>query len=109
MEEVRGLILQVGREVVLDYTITSKKYWEEMTNKYHIEDAKIEPMVFLVANDNWLEFSLRYIVDYKLRRVTKDKLFTRILEEIDKSHGRIIVASMTVDVVGFPATVKSNN
>lgn len=49
--------------------------------RYVIEDARVDPMVTLVANDNWLEFTVRYVVDYRRRRLTKDTLFTRILEE----------------------------
>ena len=36
-----------------------------------------------------MEFTLRYIVDYKRRRITKDRLFTRILEEVDQTNGRV--------------------
>lgn len=43
--------------------------------KYLIEDAKIEPIVTLVTNDNWIEFTLRYVVDYKVRRIKKRSIF----------------------------------
>ena len=36
-----------------------------MTCKYAVENAIIEPMVFLIATDNWMEFTLRYVVDFK--------------------------------------------
>lgn len=39
-----------------------------MKKKYLIEDAAIEPMVFLVANDNWMEFTIRYVVDFKKKK-----------------------------------------
>jgi hypothetical protein len=38
---------------------------------------------------------LRFVVNYKVRRDTKDQLFTRILEEIDKTEGRVGLASAT--------------
>lgn len=44
-----------------------------------IEDARVEPIVTMVANDNWMEFTVRYVVDYKQRRSTKDLLFNRYL------------------------------
>jgi hypothetical protein len=56
----------------------------------------------LIANDNWLEFTVRYIVDYKKRRLTKDQIFTRLLEEFDKTGGRVAIASTTVQVVETP-------
>lgn len=42
---------------------------------------------------------MRYVVDYRKRRWMKDHLFTRILEEIDKSESRIRLASATFEVV----------
>jgi hypothetical protein len=37
-------------------------------------------------------------VDYKLRRVTKDRLFTRILEEIDQVSDRVGIAAATLNI-----------
>ena len=45
---------------------------------------------------------VRYVVDYKKRRAIKDRLFTRILEEFDKTSGRVEIASMTVHLVQAP-------
>jgi hypothetical protein len=59
-------------------------------------------MVTMVANDNWLEFTVRYIVDYRRRRSVRDQLFTRILEEVDASADRIRLASATFEVVNLP-------
>ena len=30
-----------------------------------IEAISLSPIIALMANDNWMEFSLRYIVDYR--------------------------------------------
>ena len=69
---------------------------------YGDEDAPVGPVVTMVANDNWLEFTLRYVVDYRKRRIVKDQLFTRILEEVDKSGDRIRLASATFELVNMP-------
>lgn len=58
--------------------------------------------VTLIANDNWLAFTVRYVVDYRQRRLTKDRLFTRILEEIDQTEGRVSIASATFQLVDAP-------
>lgn len=84
------------------YITSAQTEWRHMVHKYLIEDQKIEPVVTLIANDNWLEFTIRYVVDYKRRRGTKDELFTRILEEIDKSGGRVGIASTTIHLVETP-------
>lgn len=98
----RTILQQVVEEVTGNYVTSAKAQWSRMTHKYLIEDARIEPFVTLIANDNWLEFTLRYVVDYKKRRVTKDQLFTRILEEFDRTNGQIQFASATVELVATP-------
>lgn len=98
----RDILYRVAQEVVGDYAASAQQAWAAMIRRYRIEEARLEPMVTLVANDNWLEFSLRYVVDYKLRRITKDRLFTRLLEEFDQTNGKVAIASMTVHLVEIP-------
>jgi len=49
-------------------------------------------------DQNWVELTLRYVVDYKARRVTKDRVFTRVLEEIDATGGRVGIAAATLNI-----------
>jgi len=98
----RDILERVGREVVGDYAAGAKATWEEVVRKYRIEEAPVEPTVTVAANDNWMEYTLRYIVDYKARRRTKDRLFIRIIEEIDRSGGRVNIASSSIELVKMP-------
>ena len=76
--------------------------WDKAVQKYALEDARIDPLVTVVANDNWIEMTGRYIVDFRARRSTKDRIFTRWLEAVDGSGGRIKMASATYDLTGLP-------
>jgi small-conductance mechanosensitive channel len=89
-------------EVMGDFVSFAKAEWMHMVQKYLIEDATIEPMVTLEANDNWLEFTVRYITNYKFRRGNKNRLFMQILSEIDKTEGKVMLASSTVELVHAP-------
>jgi small-conductance mechanosensitive channel len=101
-EYARNALENVVTEVCGDYAVQSLASWEKAVHKYRLEPAKIEPMVTLVANDNWIEFTARYIVDYRRRRFVKDRLFTRMLEEVDRSENRIRLASATFELVNMP-------
>ena len=92
----------VAKEVVGDLSQQSKEEWGELQRKYRLEDAQTEPMVSLVANDNWVEYTLRYIVNYKKRRFTKTELFTLILERIGATGGQVKFASATFQLVESP-------
>ncbi len=98
----REILERAANEVVADYMTLAESDWDNMLRRFRLEPARVQPMVTLIATDNWLEFTVRYIVDYKKRRVTKDLLFTRILDEIDATDGKVRIASGTYDIVGFP-------
>jgi len=94
----RELLQRVAEEVVGDYARSAETAWRGVVKKFMIEDARVDPAVTLLANQNWIELTLRYVVDYKRRRVTKDLLFTRILEEIDASAGQVGIAASTLNI-----------
>lgn len=98
----KDIFYKVVNEVAGGFAQHAKIAWKEMVNKYMIEDARVEPMVTLMVTDNWMEFTIRYVVDYKKRRMTKDILFTRIIEEIDKTQGKVGIASTTLQLVDLP-------
>jgi hypothetical protein len=56
----------------------------------------------VTATDNWLAFTLRYAVRYCNRRAAKDRLFRRLMTDIQQSEGRITLAAATYEIVGLP-------
>ncbi|WP_234946521.1 mechanosensitive ion channel family protein [Bacillus sp. m3-13] len=98
----RKLIYNMAMEKTEEYSLDAGEYWERMNRKFVIEDATTKPMVTLAVNDNWVQFTLRYVVEYKKRRIMKDALFTGILEEIEQSNGKVELASATYEIVSAP-------
>lgn len=70
-----------------------------MVSKYYIEDAEVEPTLATTLTDNWIQFNLRYIVDYKKRRLTRHMLQDKIRMEIEKTNGKIALASTTLELI----------
>jgi small-conductance mechanosensitive channel len=101
-EYTRKVLNQVVDEICHDYATQSAEAWKQAVNRYKLEEANIDPMITLAATDNWIEFTIRYIVDYRKRRFVRDRLFTRILEEVDRSKNRIRLASATFELVNLP-------
>lgn len=98
----RDLFERILSEITGEYTRQAKASWAELIQQYRVEPAELDPRVFLIANDNWMEFTLRYVVDYKKRRLTKDLLYTRILQDMDQVSGRVALASTTFHLVDTP-------
>ena len=73
-----------------------------MVNKYYIEDAQIDPTLAISLTDNWIQFNLRYIVDFKKRRSIKHLLNEKIKLEIEKTKGKITFASTTIELINIP-------
>ena len=101
-DSARELLLEIGEKVAGDLTQQSKDKWQQLQNKFRLEDAQTDPMVSLIANDNWVEFTLRYVVSYKKRRATKTELFTQILKAFEATNGAIKFASATFQLVEAP-------
>ncbi|MCB0802458.1 MAG: mechanosensitive ion channel [Flavobacteriales bacterium] len=85
------------------YEKEAAQYWDKMTVKFLVEKAKVEPLVTMVFDENWITFTLRYVVDYKARRITKDLIFRSILKMIKESNGRIDVAASSSEVLNVTA------
>ncbi|AUC86428.1 transporter [Polaribacter sp. ALD11] len=81
---------------------TSQVAWNKMIGTYSIENARVKPMVSMVFDENWMTFTLRYVVDYKSRRGTKAILFDKVLSAIKASNGKIEVGSAAFEITTFP-------
>ncbi|MDP5104905.1 MAG: hypothetical protein NWQ31_01905 [Polaribacter sp.] len=80
----------------------SKEKWTVLQEKYKLENAQTDAMVSLIVTDNWVEYTLRYVVNYNKRRVTKTALFTSILAKIEATNGEVKFASATFQLVDPP-------
>ena len=108
-ERARAIFYEAADEVVGTYSKEAEKQWDQMVKKYLIEHAQTEPLVLMVANDNWVEFTVRYVVDYKKRLGVKDELFSHILKKVESS-GDVALASATFELVSAPPlTVESES
>lgn len=109
-DRAESIFKTAGIEVAGDLTQRSQERWHAMQYKYRLEEAQTEPMVSLIANDNWVEYTLRYVVNYKKRRATKTALFKKILKEVEATNGEIKFASATFQLVeGSEIKVKREN
>ncbi|MBF8150891.1 mechanosensitive ion channel family protein [Winogradskyella sp. F6397] len=98
----KSIIIKIASETLSEYTANSKAQWNEVVNKFYIEDAQVDPTLAISLTDNWIQFNLRYIVDYKKRRNIKHILNDKIRLEIEKTNGKIVLASTTIELIKIP-------
>lgn len=104
----RKVFHEVAHEVCGDYSEKSETVWAKMTDKYRVENADVKPLITLTFDENWITFTIRYVVEYKKRRTTKDMLFTRLLEEINKYDNIIMIATTSMEVTNISSTETKN-
>jgi hypothetical protein len=63
-----------------------------------IEDASVQPVISASFDENWVTFTIRYVVDHKKRRSTKDTLFMQILNEIEQMGQTVRIASTATEI-----------
>ena len=68
----------------------------EMTDRYPIARADVEPRVYRRATDNWLELTARFVIPVRAARRIKDDLTRHILDDFQAAG--IEVASQTAVV-----------
>jgi len=89
----REVLLGVAKETVVEYLAEAERSWKKVSDNFRLENPSLEPTVTLVVNSGSLEFTLSYVVDYTSRTLMKDRLFTKIVQEVTRSNGRLAWAS----------------
>ena len=111
-ETARQAFQKILDDVTGEHARRLKGEWRAMTDKYMLENARLEPMVTVCMKEGWAEYTLRYVVDYKQRRSTKDQISLLILGCIEQSEGKVMLGSSSIDtasVAPLNVTVQGNS
>jgi small-conductance mechanosensitive channel len=98
----RRVLEKVAEDILGAYAREAEKSWSEFSKKFLLPETSTDPAVTVRATDNWIEYTLRYVVDYKSRRKTRDALFESILDAFASSEGKLELASATFQLVQAP-------
>lgn len=105
-EWAEATFLKILDDVQGDFALAAKVDWQKLTETMRIEKAKVDPMVSMEFDENWITFTLRYVVDFKARRLTKDTIYKKVLLAIRNSNNKIEVASAAFEITAFPKQEK---
>lgn len=99
MELAKQIVIDIAQDTLSDFVSQSIAKWKDVVDKYYIENAEVAPTLAITLTDNWMNFNLRYIVDYKKRRGTKHLLNERIGQAVAATGGKVELASATLEIV----------
>jgi small-conductance mechanosensitive channel len=103
----RGMLSRVAKEAIGEYLLKAQISWKAISDNYRSANPPLETTVALVVNNGSLEFTVSYVVDYTKRTAMQDQLFTKIVEEIANSKGRLQWAPPVSTIVSQLVTPES--
>jgi hypothetical protein len=68
-----------------------------MQNYFLVPDFELKPQVYVEVTSNWIQLTLRYVVEPKKRRQAKTFIFTHVFERL-QGRKDIMIASETMDL-----------
>jgi small-conductance mechanosensitive channel len=97
------------QEIMLDHAEDYTTHLQEpaqtelrkLAGRYPIYKETVAPQLYVVMTDNWIEMTLRYVVDPRERRKVTGELHRELLQHFEREPD-ITVASATFEIVGFP-------
>ncbi|MGI9086558.1 MAG: mechanosensitive ion channel family protein [Chthoniobacterales bacterium] len=98
--KVEEILLDVGGRHSVNVTQVGHEALERMRRRYFVQDAEFDPKVYLRITDNWVELTLRFVVNERGVREVKDRMNREILSALEQA--KIGIASGTYDIVGLP-------
>ncbi len=94
----RALIESVVSEHRDEYTEKVTPQWEKLVKKYLVFNADPGPTVTMSFDENFVTYTIRYVVDYGKRRATKDRLYEALLDAIQASNGQVQIPSASQEI-----------
>jgi small-conductance mechanosensitive channel len=94
------ILLECARRETMDVHRLSQVDRERMQREFFVDLNDCDPRVYFRITDNWLELTVRFVVEPRGVREVLDRMTRNILEGLDSAG--IQVASATYEIVGLP-------
>ena len=96
------IMSQLGNKHTAELQDDAEAKLTRLVDRFPLKQTTVEPSIYFVMTDNWIEITLRFVVDAQERRKVKAQLNRELLQQFEEEEN-INVASATFDIVGFPA------
>jgi small-conductance mechanosensitive channel len=99
---VAEILLTHGKQYSSGILADVAARWEDLQSRYPaLVPTSVEPSLYIVMTDNWIEMTLRYVVEARHRRLVKAQLHQELLHHFE-AEPDITIASSTFGIVEFP-------
>ena len=94
------ILLEIAERHSAPVAKLSEQALRDMQRRFLLKAGDIKPAVYFRLTDNWLELTLRFVVEDHGVRAVKDAMSRDLLTALDAAG--ITVASATFEIVGLP-------
>ena len=91
------ILKRVGGDYTREFLKGAEAQMRQMQKVFLVPQFELEPAVYVKVTDNWIELTLRYLVDPKRRRNASTFMFTEVFRQM-LEHDDIKIASSTMDL-----------
>ncbi len=99
-KKAEQIIVDAVRRHTKSITELSEASLHELERRYFVKRSELEPRVYVRLTDNWIELSVRFVVEVEGIRKLKSEISREILDHFEQAG--ISIASGTYEVVGMP-------
>ncbi len=99
-ERAEQIMLEAARRHTMTNGDQIQHALDAMMRRYFMQPTSIEPKVYYRLTDNWLELTVRFLVEDRGVRDVKDAMSRDMLRDLDAAA--IGLASTTFEIVGIP-------
>jgi small-conductance mechanosensitive channel len=97
MQAATQILLDIGREYSKQFLDNAQQQLERMQKDFLVPKLELEPAVYVKVTSNWLQLSMRYVVEPRRRRVASTFIYQKVFERISQRDD-IKIASETMDL-----------
>jgi len=91
------ILVKTGEEYTRDFLESARGELERLRADYLLPDLNLEPTVFTRVTSNFVELSMRYLVDPRKRRAANSWLYARIFDRV-RENANIGIGSDTMEL-----------
>ena len=95
------IMLDVGNKYTAQLQEDAEAKLTKLIDRFPLKQTTVEPSIYFVMTDNWIEITLRFVMDAQEGRKVKAQLNRELLQQFEEEKN-ITIASATFDIVGFP-------
>lgn len=97
MEAASRILTEIGGQYTREFLKNAQHDLEVMRKQFLMPQLKLEPEVYLKVTSNWLQLTMRYMVDPKQRRNASSFIYKEVFQRVAQAKD-IEIASETMDL-----------